>query len=45
MATLALVEGTPLERATVIELVKEAVALDILEGNPTRAVSSVKNGP
>jgi hypothetical protein len=35
MATLELVEGTPLERSTVVELVKEAVALNLAEGNPT----------
>jgi hypothetical protein len=35
MATLELVEGTPLERSTVVELVKQAVALNVAEGNPT----------
>jgi hypothetical protein len=35
MATLELVEETPLERATVIELVKEAVALNASLGDPT----------
>ena len=35
MATLELVEGTPLERSTVIELAKEAVALNASLGNPT----------
>ena len=35
MATLELVEGTPLERTTVIELAKEAVALNASLGNPT----------
>ena len=35
MATLELVEGTPLERSTVVELVKEAVALSASHGDPT----------
>ena len=35
MATLELVEGTPLERSTVVELVTEAVALNALHGDPT----------
>lgn len=35
MATLELRPGTPLERATVIELVQEAVALNASLGNPT----------
>ncbi|WP_332741595.1 DUF1801 domain-containing protein [Hydrogenophaga sp.] len=35
MATLELVEGTPLERATVIRLVHEAVALNLSLGDPT----------
>jgi hypothetical protein len=35
MATLELVEETPLERSTVVELVKEAVALNACHGNPT----------
>ena len=35
MATLELVEGTPLERSTVIELAKEAAALNASLGNPT----------
>ena len=35
MATLELVEGTPLERATVVELVREAVALNAAHGDPT----------
>ena len=35
MATLELVEGTPLERSTVLELVKEAVALNASHGDPT----------
>jgi hypothetical protein len=36
MATLELLEATPLERSTVIELVKEAVALNAALGDPTR---------
>jgi hypothetical protein len=39
MATLELVEGTPLERSTVIELVKQAVALNASLGNPTSLAS------
>ena len=35
MATLELVEGTPLERGVVDVLVKEAVALNVSLGNPT----------
>jgi hypothetical protein len=35
MATLELTEGTPLERATVVALVKEAVALNAHHGDPT----------
>ncbi|MDB5908108.1 MAG: hypothetical protein JWP34_2222 [Massilia sp.] len=35
MATLELVQGTPLERSTVVELVKQGVALNIAEGDPT----------
>ena len=35
MATLELVEGTHLDRSTVIELVREAVALNASLGNPT----------
>jgi hypothetical protein len=35
MATLELVEGTPLDRSTVIKLAKEAVALNASLGNPT----------
>ena len=35
MATLAFVEQTRLERSIVIELVKEAVALNAVYGNPT----------
>lgn len=35
MATLALDEGTPLERSTVVKLVQEAVALNAVLGDPT----------
>jgi hypothetical protein len=35
MATLELVENTPLERLTVVELVKRAVALNASHGDPT----------
>ena len=35
MATLVLVEGTPLERSIVVELVKQAVTLNASLGNPT----------
>ena len=35
MATLELVEKTPLERSTVVELVKKAVALNASRGDPT----------
>ena len=35
MATLELVEGTLLKRATVVELVREAVALNAAYGDPT----------
>ncbi len=34
MATLMLVDGTPLERTTVVELVREAVRLNVVLGNP-----------
>jgi hypothetical protein len=36
MATLEVVEGTPLERSTVVELVSQAVALNASYGDPTR---------
>jgi hypothetical protein len=36
MATLELVEGTPLALPTVVELVKQAVALNARLGDPTR---------
>jgi hypothetical protein len=35
MATLELTEASPLERATVVELVWQAVALNASLGNPT----------
>ena len=35
MATLELTEGTPLERSTVLELVRQAVALNASLGDPT----------
>jgi hypothetical protein len=35
LATLEVVESTPLERSSVVELVKEAVALNASLGNPT----------
>ena len=37
MATLELVEGTPLDRSTVVNLVQEAVALNATVGDPTRS--------
>ena len=36
MATLVLQEATPLERSTVLDLVREAVALNETQGDPTR---------
>ncbi|MCW5658433.1 MAG: DUF1801 domain-containing protein [Burkholderiaceae bacterium] len=36
MATLVLLEQTPLERSTVLELVREAVALNASRGDPTK---------
>ena len=36
MATLVLVEQTPLERSTVVELVREAVALNASRGDPKK---------
>jgi hypothetical protein len=36
MATLVLIEQTPLERSTVVELVREAVALNASRGDPTK---------
>jgi hypothetical protein len=35
MATLVLVEGTPLDRASVLQLAREAAALNVSLGNPT----------
>lgn len=35
MATLVLVDGAPLDRATVTQLVREAVRLNLALGNPT----------
>ena len=40
MATLELVEGTPLLQATVAQLAKEAVALNGLLGNPAQSSAS-----
>ena len=40
MATLELREDTPLERATVVALVQEAVQLNRSVGDPTAAASS-----
>lgn len=39
MATLQIVEETPLERDTVVKLVEKAVALNMTEGNPAIPVS------
>jgi hypothetical protein len=36
MATLVLTEQTPLERSTVVDLVREAVALNASRGDPTK---------
>ena len=36
MATLEIVERTPLQRSTVVELVSQAVALNASYGDPTR---------
>ncbi|WP_077591736.1 DUF1801 domain-containing protein [Polaromonas sp. A23] len=43
MATLELVEETPLERATVVALIMEAVALNASHGDPTSLTSSSIN--
>jgi hypothetical protein len=40
MATLELVEETPLERATVMELVEAGVALNAIHGDPTKLTVS-----
>jgi hypothetical protein len=42
MATLELVEGTPLDRATVVKLVEAAVALNRTEGDPTKLAAPVR---
>ena len=42
MATLELVEGTPLDRSTVVELVRKAVAFNASLGDPTSL--NVTNG-
>ncbi len=42
MATLELVEGTPLERSIVVMLVEAAVALNRTEGDPTRLAAPVR---
>ncbi len=42
MATLELVEGTPLERSTVVRLVEAAAALNRTEGDPTRLAAPVR---
>jgi hypothetical protein len=39
MATLVLVEGTPLERSTAVALAREAVALNACLGDPTNLKS------
>lgn len=44
MATLELVEATPLNQATVAQLVKEAVALNLSLGDPTD-ISAVRGTP
>ena len=43
MATLELAEATPLEQATVVELVKEAVALNAVHGDPTDLAAARSN--
>ena len=42
MATLELVEGTPLERSTVIKLVEAAATLNRTEGDPTKLAAPVR---
>ncbi|OYT94076.1 MAG: hypothetical protein CFE43_01725 [Burkholderiales bacterium PBB3] len=44
MATLELVENTPLEYATVVALVQKAVELNASLGNPAVAVPKIKKG-
>jgi hypothetical protein len=43
MATLELVEETPLEHSAVVELVKAAVALNALHGDPTNLTAPTVN--
>jgi hypothetical protein len=43
MATLELVEGTPLDRGIVVQLVREAVALNVSLGNPTALAAARSN--
>jgi len=40
MATLELVEGTPLDRDVVVRLVKEATALNVSLGDPTELAAA-----
>jgi len=42
MATLEIVEKTPLEKATIVALVKQAVALNARHGDPTDLKSTAK---
>lgn len=42
MATLVLVEGTPLERSTVVRLVEAAVTLNRTVGDPTRLAAPAR---
>ena len=42
MATLQLVEGTPLERSTVVSLVEAAALLNRTEGDPTKLAAPVR---
>ena len=42
MATLELVEGTPLERSTVIKLVDAAATLNRTDGDPTKLAAPVR---
>jgi hypothetical protein len=42
MATLVLVEETPLERSTVVSLVQAAATLNRTEGDPTRLAAPVR---
>ena len=45
MATLDFVEETPLERSTAIELVKAAVALHAVHGDPTKVTMGAAAEP